>query len=58
MHSRRLVTVDIMVELDKEKVMIDLQFASDEQVAIPLEELAKCLGINMTSLGRCLPENN
>ncbi len=55
MHSRRLVTVNIKQELQKEDTVVKPEY---EPLVIPLEELAKCLGIQRQNLGRYLPKNN
>ena len=57
MHIRRLVTVNIGQELDKEKSLC-FPFSVGNPVDVTLEELAKWLGTSVVSLDRYLPENN
>jgi hypothetical protein len=66
MHIRRLVTVDIMEELDKERLMNTECVTSlehnltkpNESTILPIEILAICLGMQLKGLDQYSPENN
>jgi hypothetical protein len=66
MHSRRQITVNIMEELDRERLMnvgcvTSLEHnltKPNESTVLPIEVLAICLGIQLRGLGQYSPENN